>query len=409
MTARPAEAPLHLHLDPVGGIAGDMFLSAVLDAWPEQEAPMIAGLRAAGLPERVRVAVMPAKDHALTGRGFAVTLDGPSAHSVPVVQLTGMIEASQLAPSVKTRALALFGLIAEAEAAVHGIAVEAVALHELGAWDSVADLVGAAFLIDALGPASWSVGPLPLGSGRVPTSHGMLPVPAPATVKLLAGMVVQDDGIAGERVTPTGAAILRHLSPASTPGPVPRRLERSGIGFGTRRLPGISNVLRLLAYRALASDSPAAAVAVIAFEVDDQTPEDLAQGLDHLRKVAGVLDVVQRTAFGKKGRMISEVRVLADPVRLDSIIDACFHETATIGLRWHLAQRAVLAREELEVATPEGPVQVKRVARPGGKLSVKAAADDLQGTPGGRWARERRRRIAEAAADDPNASAEDGG
>ena len=151
MTARPAEAPLHLHLDPVGGIAGDMFLSAVLDAWPELEAPMIAGLRAAGLPERVRVAVMPAKDHALTGRGFAVTLDGPSAHSVPVVQLTGMVEASQLAASVKTRALALFGLIAEAEAAVHGIAVEAVALHELGAWDSVADLVGAAFLIDALG------------------------------------------------------------------------------------------------------------------------------------------------------------------------------------------------------------------------------------------------------------------
>ena len=303
------------------------------------------------------------------------------------------------------RAEAIFALLAEAEAEVHGIAVEDVTFHEVGAWDSIADVVCAAWLIDSLDPAAWSCAPLPLGGGRVRTAHGMLPVPAPATALLLRGLPTFHDGVGGERVTPTGAAILRHLDPSFEPAGLRGRIARTGHGFGSRRLPGMSNVLRALVLDPASEPVPRPGpawreetVAVCSFEVDDQTAEDLAVGLDRLRAADGVLDVVQTPAVGKKGRMAASVRVLARPEARERVIERCFAETATLGVRWQPVRRAVLEREEAVADVAGEPVRIKWARRGtgGGEVTVKAEMDDVANADGGRAGREERRRRAES-------------
>lgn len=281
---------------------------------------------------------------------------------------------------------------------MHGIAVADVTFHEVGAWDSIADVVCAAWLIDSLEPVTWSCSPLPLGGGQVRTAHGMLPVPAPATALLLRGCPTRHDGVDGERVTPTGAAILRHLEPTFELAGMEGRLARTGHGFGSRTLPGMSNVLR-----ALVLDCAASAigwreetVGICSFEVDDQTPEDLAVGLERLRATDGVLDVVQTPALGKKGRMVASIRVLARPAARDRVIEGCFAETTTIGVRWQAVGRAALAREAAVSDAAGEAIRVKRTRRPEGDVTVKAEMDDLADAGAGRAGREAIRRRAES-------------
>jgi uncharacterized protein (DUF111 family) len=245
-----------------------------------------------------------------------------------------------------------------------------VHFHELADWDSFADVVAAAWLIDRLAVESWSCGPLPLGSGRVRGTHGVLPVPAPATALLLEGLPVIDDGIGGERVTPTGAAILKHLQPAPHAGE--GRIARAGMGFGTRLLDGVPNLLRALVL-APAEVGGVERVGVLRFEIDDQTPEDLAIALDRLRVLSKVRDVCLWPAIGKKGRMMMAVQVLCAPEAVQEVAAACLAETATIGLRWRIEQRRILAREAAESAN----VRVKRVRRPDGRVTAKAEAGDI--------------------------------
>jgi uncharacterized protein (TIGR00299 family) protein len=295
---------------------------------------------------------------------------------------------------VKEHAVGIFTILAEAEARVHGKTVDTVSFHEIGEWDSIADIIGAAFVIDALAPATWSASALPLGSGRVKTAHGSLPVPTPATVLLLEGFEFVDDGLEGERVTPTGAAILRHLACAQVRDGKSRKLLRTGIGFGTRTFPGLSNVLRVLAFEKARTGSGGDEVAQILFEVDDQTPEDLAIAIDKLRAHPSVLDVLQTPAFGKKGRMTMHVQVLADPADLENVFDACFSETTTIGLRYQVLQRRKLSRTGKTVEAGGRQVRVKVTQRPG-KKTAKVEADDLLNVIGGRVEREQLRQEAE--------------
>jgi uncharacterized protein (TIGR00299 family) protein len=385
--------PAHIHLDALGGLAGDMFLGAILDAWPELADGAIGAMRAAGLPESWRVSHLEHRDGALTGSRLAIEPPAAGEHAPHgmYVEIRDRLANAPLEPGVRDRALAILGHLAEAEAEVHGRPIDRVHFHELADWDSIADIVGAAHVIEALG-ASWSCGPLPVGRGRIKSSHGALPVPAPATALLLRGFALIDDGIEGERVTPTGAAILRHLE--ATPGlpPEPWRLAATGIGFGTRQLPGISNALRVLAYEQAAGARVDQQVAVVSFEVDDQNPEELALGLEALRAMDGVIDVIQLAAIGKKGRLASQVQLLARPERLDAAIDACFAETTTLGLRWRIEARAVLARASQTVA---GGVAVKVATRPGGARTAKAEAGDIGAGPGGQAGRAERRRRSE--------------
>ena len=414
---------MHIQLDPVGGVAGDMFAAAVLDAWPELEPPLVAALQRAGLDAIATVERVDHADHALSGSRFAVYETGrrdrePGAHDrdahphdhgagdEPVREhhlyrdIRALLGASDLDPGVRARALDVFARLAAAESAVHGVPVDEVSFHEVGAYDSIADVVCAAWLIERL-DATWSCGPLPIGRGRIDTSHGRLPVPTPATVELLRGMVVDQDTHRGERITPTGAAIVAHLAPSFDPLPGPMRLERSGTGFGTSLLPGTSNVLRLLAFESVRGLDTAAQrerIAVCEFEIDDQTGEDLALALDRLRDHDGVLDVSSHAMHGKKGRLAVHVRLLARLAAVESAIEACLCETTTLGVRWHEVGRVALARESVTVRVDGRPIRVKSARRPpGGIRTSKAEIDDLATVAGGHAERERLRAAADRA------------
>jgi uncharacterized protein (DUF111 family) len=346
------------------------------------------------------------QDSVLRGRRFQVfsrvaqPVAGPSAASQPHVtwrSIRNRLDSSRLSPAVRGHAISIFQLLAAAEGYVHGIDADAVSFHEVGAWDSIADIVAAAALIDAGGamapaggarvPASgaqrWTTSPVPLGGGRIRSAHGTLPVPAPATAYLLRGMPTLDDGIGGERVTPTGAAILNYLCP---PGPksawVPprtRTLIASGTGFGTRSLPGISNHLRVLCFEPeIGCFETERLLDVLEFEVDDQSGEDLSLGLERLRQHEAVLDVTQTPVFGKKGRIMVHVRVLARHALAEGAIAACFRETTTIGLRQQIVRGIALPRSTQDVVIDGRRLRVKLVERPGG-VTAKTESDDVQG------------------------------
>ena len=400
---------MHIHIDPLGGMAGDMFVAALLHAFPEHEPGVLASVRAASRQAPVACRTARHNDGVLDGLRFVVDApaaggsttqvhrhshghvhaEGPAhshsqAHSHvaidahrPWADIRRDLRDADLDDAVRDGALAIFTRLAAAEARVHGIAIDQVAFHEVGAWDSIADVVAAAHLVAAIGATSWHVGPLPLGAGRVMSAHGPLPVPAPATTLLLQGFATLDDGIPGERVTPTGAAILGHLCETSAPAPRPRKLGRTGIGFGTKVLPGLSNCVRIICYDDIEATTVAGhrELGVIEFEVDDQSAEDLAMGLDGLRAHPDVFDVVQMPVFGKKGRMMTHVRALARATAIEAAIEACFRETTTIGLRHHVVSGAALPRAASTVEVNGRPVRVKIVERPGGR-TAKAEADD---------------------------------
>ncbi len=392
---------MHIHLDAVGGVAGDMFIAAMLDAFPDLREGMLAAIRNAGLPPEVHVGISEHQDHALTGLRLRVIepradapIPGAKHHAhTPFAEIRAQLQGSALSPAVRDHAIGIFSLLAEAEAKVHGKTIDTVSFHELGEWDSIADIVGAAFLIATLA-ATWSVSTLPLGRGKVKTAHGLLPVPTPATVLLLEGFEFSDDGLEGERVTPTGAAILRHLGCTQTASRRSRRLQRTGIGFGTRSFPGISNVLRVLSFEDVGQNLGSDDVAQIQFEVDDQSPEDLAIALDKLRAHPSVLDVLQSPAFGKKGRITMQIQLLAQVADMEAVFDACFSETATIGLRYQIMQRRKLTRASSTVEVGNRQMRVKVAGRPG-RQTVKVEADDLLNVIGGRAERERLQRAAE--------------
>lgn len=389
---------MHMHLDPVGGIAGDMFAAAIIDLQPELAAPLVEAFDAAGFSSQVRIRIEHHGDHALTGRRFLVeevaAARGRPAHR-SYSEIRTLIEKAPLDGAVRGRALAMFELLARAEGRVHGVAAEAVTFHEVGAWDSIADIVAAAWLIERLEGASWSSGPLPLGSGRVRSAHGSLPVPAPATTVLLEGYPVFQDGVAGERITPTGAVIVRHLDPSFAPQRRAMRLSGSGTGFGTRRLDGISNVLRVLGFKPHNIVIGREQLAVCEFEIDDQTPEDLAVALERLRAAEGILDAIQLSAATKKGRMGARIEVLVRPERLDAALERCFLETTTLGVRWRMVERAVLERDTESYQLVGREIRVKRARRPGGIATGKAEMDDLAAEGGGFAGRERLRRQVE--------------
>ena len=410
-------APLaRIHLDPIGGIAGDMFVAALADAFPECVSGLMAELAKLGTPSPLgegrgegQIRFEPCSDM-LDGRRFVVESHGHEHHHVSHREVRAQLQAAGLAPQVLRHALALFASLAEAEAQVHGVPAEEVEFHEIGAWDSIVDFVAAAYFIATLAPERWTCAPLPLGGGRVRTAHGMLPVPAPATALLMRGLEVVDDGIGGERVTPTGAAIVRYLTGRNrgqttisrqeeNRGLSPVLVASTGQGFGTRKLAGIPNMLRVVAF----TPSPVVPspqdeeIATLTFEIDDQTAEDLAVALERVRQAPGVLDVSQAAVYGKKNRLATQVQILARVEAVDAVADLCLAQTTTLGLRIARAWRRTALRAQVETAVPE-PVRVKIAARPSGEITAKAEMDDLAHIPGDRAAREEARRRAEAQA-----------
>ena len=390
---------MHVHLDPIGGLAGDMFLGAVLHGWPELVDEVTTAMRTAGLPPAWSVSVEPGTSAGIAGMRVRIRGDSGDHHHATGTfrEIRRRLEEAGLADGVRRRAIDIFRILAEAEAVIHGVLPEEVHFHEIADWDSIADIVGAAAAIEALDAVSWSVGDLPMGSGTVMTAHGRMPVPAPAAALLLRGYRLDDDGVAGERITPTGAALLRHLEARQDERRPAGVVTRVGHGLGTRALDRLANMVRIIALDAGTPDTGSAGkVGVVSFEVDDQSPEDLAVGLDRLRATAGVLDVVQGPVSGKKGRIALSIRVLCRVDLITPVIDACFAQTTTIGVRWRTEARVELERTERMISGHGA----KQVRRPTGILTTKADLEAVAATTGDQAGRARLRRLIEGHDDD---------
>jgi pyridinium-3,5-bisthiocarboxylic acid mononucleotide nickel chelatase len=394
----------HIHLDAVGGIAGDMFVAALLDAFPDFRSRVLADAHAV-LPGGYQGQLRETRSGILRGLGFGLAGETPGHgdddhHGAGgFLNMVGRIRTAALADGSAEHAVAILTLIAGVEATIHQIPIEEVHFHEIADWDSLLDVVAAGSIAAALPTARWTVSPLPRGGGLVKTQHGLLPVPAPATAALLTGFAWRDDGVGGERVTPTGAAILRHLvgpdgsgfgSGSSHAG----RLVSIGTGAGTRILPGIPNVLRALVFEAEPALAALERIMILSFEIDDMTGEEIGVAADRLRTVEGVFDLSIGQVQGKKGRLMQSFRLLVRPDQADAVIGRCFLETSTIGLRVAEEQRLALPRR-LDRAEADGiEIGIKTVERGGGTTtkaeSADLAADSLA-------ARRRLKRLAEEA------------
>lgn len=352
--------PHTLFLDPVGGIAGDMLVAALLDLGAPLER-IAAGLDSLGFGP-ISVRREPVKRGALAATRFVVEVPGEHEHHRDHAEIAAHIARAPLSEGTRRRALAVFARLAEAEGRVHGIPADRVHFHEVGAVDSIADIVGACIALDALEVERIVVGPLPLGSGFVDTAHGRLPLPAPATVALLVGWPVRPGPGPGEWVTPTGAALTTALG---EPGPVPSmRLLAVGIGAGTRDGGPVPNVLRAL----LGEEEPPALgmdeVEVLTCAVDDM-PGEWFPPLQKALFAAGALDVSAFPGLGKKGRPALQISALAPPPLAEAVGRALLAHSATLGVRHHREARWVLARRSVSVETPWGTVRVKLAAVPG--------------------------------------------
>jgi len=360
------------YLDAFSGLSGDMLLGALFDAGlelPEFE-KALASLRLGGYRLSTRFQVVNGIS--------AVKFDVEALESQPerrLGEIRGMIEASDLAATVKKNAVAAFSALAEAEAKVHRTSPDQVHFHEVGAVDAIIDIVGVAWGLERLGIGRLLVSPLPMGTGFVRADHGQLPVPAPATVELLAGFPVKLHDGQGEMVTPTGAALIKVLArPAAMP--LAFEIERVAYGAGSRRFDDRPNVLRLILGRE-AAPAGSDEILEIATNIDDLNP----QMYDHVRErlfAAGAHDVVLTPIIMKKGRPAVTITVLCDVDRRDAIAEVLFSETTTIGLRYHRVSRLKLERETKQVQTRWGPIRIKVSRRGGTMVNLSPEFDDCR-------------------------------
>ena len=375
-----------IRFDSVGGASGDMILSAL--------AALGADLRAveaalnAFIPEHVHLHVETAQAAGLNGLRASVHAEHhpdpdegewPDAHTHAhpghthshdhahrgLTEIERLLEHSALSPFAKGLARDVFRKLAEAEAKVHGKTPETVHFHEVGAWDSIADIVGACLALEQLGISGVSCGPLPAGTGTLRCAHGEMPNPAPATQELLAGMTVTQTAEPFELVTPTGAALLRVWAHTLAPLPGETTVVRSAFGFGRRTLQGRPNVLRatLLAEAAAApawtgAGTPAGELLVLETNLDDCNPEWLGTLTSDLLE-RGALDVWHTPVIMKKGRPGTLLSVLASAADASVLRETIFRSTTTFGIRFYAVQRELLDRRFETAHTPWGDVPVK--------------------------------------------------
>jgi uncharacterized protein (TIGR00299 family) protein len=340
------------YLDAFSGISGDMTVGALLDAGADSAA-LVRALESLGTGAAFRI-------EKTTRRGIAASKfyvdGGDSKHHRHLKDILELIGKAALTDRAKQNATAVFQRLGEAEAKVHGIALTKVHFHEVGAVDSICDIVGACAAFDLLNVDAIHISPLNVGSGTVNTEHGILPVPAPATAELLAGKPIYARGPSVELTTPTGAAIAVTL--AAEFGAMPAMtITGTGYGAGDKDFNEHANVLRVLI-----GDTSGAAesttVAVLEANIDDSTPQVLAYAMERLLE-AGALDVTLENVLMKKNRPGTLIRVIAKPEDREHLAKVMFAETTTLGLRIYGAERRVKARRFQEVDTPHGKVKIK--------------------------------------------------
>jgi len=360
----------HLHLDPVTGVSGDMLLGALVDAGAPLDA-IRTDLDLLGIADW-KLSTERVTRHGLTGT-LATVATADTAHHRDAAELTRIVTTAGLRPAVTERALAVLRRIAEVEAAIHGIPVEQVHFHEVGALDTLVDVVGVCSALDHLGVTSMTCTALPTGAGTVTTAHGELPVPVPAALALIAGTGIEwrftDDPI--ELVTPTGAALVAEFARPALGATTD--VTAVGYGFGqSTRLPRANHCRVVLG-------SPGAAgtdtVVRLGATIDDQSPEELAVAVERVL-AAGAVDAWLAPVSMKKGRLGSDLTVLCRAADEQRIVDALFTHTTTLGVRRDTVARHVAERELVEVSVDGHTIRVKLRRRNGVLLGAKPELDD---------------------------------
>lgn len=342
------------HFDAFSGIAGDMTVGALLDAGADKAA-LFAALDSIGTGATFTLEAV--KRRGIAASKFSV-IGGVEKNHRHLPEIQRMIHQSALSDRAKQTALRVFDKLAEAEAAVHGVPIAKVHFHEVGAVDSICDIAGAAAALDLLDIEQISCSPINTGSGTVKADHGVMPVPAPATARLLEGKPVYARGPEMELTTPTGAAIVAALATSFGPLP-PCTLLKTGHGAGDRDFPQQANVLRVLIAEASAAAAiEATTVKILEANIDDATPEVLGYAMERLM-AAGALDVSYQPLQMKKNRPGVLLRVIVDPKDEDALAQVIFAETPTIGLRVLSASRQVRVRSFEEVDLGYGKVRIK--------------------------------------------------
>lgn len=329
-----------------------MLVGALADAGADQGAIVTA---IHSLQAGAEVSFEPVKRRGMAALKFHVNIEETKKHR-HLRHILEMIAGASLPERTKRNASAVFQRLGEVEAACHNVSIEKVHFHEVGAADSIADIVGTCLAFDLLGVERICCSPINVGSGTVETEHGTLPVPAPATAGLLTGKPVYSRGPAMELTTPTGAAVVATLAESFGAMP-PMRILASGYGAGGRDFPEHANVLRAL----IGEDTRAAestTVSVIEANIDDSTPQVLAFALERLME-AGALDVSLQSLTMKKGRPGTLLQLIVKPEDRDRLTAILFAETSTLGVRIHEAERRVQERAWVEVRTSQGPVRIK--------------------------------------------------
>jgi hypothetical protein len=357
------------YLDCSTGVSGDKFLGALVDAGFDIRLLRHA-LADMGLPA-VEVAIGRRTSHGFSVVGVTVTEPGAPRRSWAT--LRPLIEDADLPDPVRARAIAALLALAEAEARVHGVAVEDVHFHEIGAADTIADVVGVVLGLHHLGIEHLTASPVAVGSGTVATEHGVLPVPAPATTLLLEDTPVVAGTATGELTTPTGAALLRACADVS--GPLPAMtLRLVGTGCGTRDI-GQPNVCRLLLGEPLVEALGHEGVTVLETNIDHLTPEELAVAAQRLRD-AGALDVWQTSILMKKDRAGVLLSARAPDDVAAGLAERMIAETGTLGVRMLPASRRLVERDVTEVVTSLGTARFKVAVLPDGTRALRVESDD---------------------------------
>ncbi|MCC9602019.1 nickel pincer cofactor biosynthesis protein LarC [Stieleria sp. JC731] len=367
------------YFDCLSGISGDMTLAALIDLGASVD-QIQTSLRSMGLPE-LSISATDVKKCGFRAKSVKIEHPPEKAHR-HLHHIHAMIDGStEIESDAKELAKRIFGHVAEAEAKVHGTTLQKVHFHEVGAIDSIADIVGVSIAITQLGIKTAMASPVPTGTGKITIDHGLVSVPAPATAEILKGIPIAASSVAKELTTPTGAAILKEL--CQSYGPLPNMtIDGIGYGAGTMDLEGQPNILRVLVGEQHTDSAKASVqsvhhdhVVVLETNLDDATGEQISNCSQRLLN-AGALDVTQTPCVMKKGRSGILLSVIAKPDQLGLIEELIFRHTSAIGIRRRLSERDVLPRRNVSIETPIGPVAAKVVRLPDGNERMKVEADD---------------------------------
>lgn len=353
------------YLDCFSGISGDMFAGALLDAGLD-----FGTLKALlnGLPlDGVSVEARSEARNGIHGTRFLVRVEREEKTERSFADIRVIIGESELPARVKKRSIDVFRILAEAESRVHGEPVDKVHFHEVGAADSIIDIVTAAVGLEVLGIERVTCSTLPLGSGFVKSRHGTIPVPAPATLEILKDVPVKDGGLEMEMVTPTGAAIARAFSESFGPMP-PLTVHKVGYGVGAGDPEDRPNLLRIVVGES--ADYPKSETAVLLeANLDDSPPEWTGFLMERLFS-EGAIDVWLVPVQMKKSRPGVMLQALARPEDRDRLAGVILRESTSLGVRFLTVERKILSRESCEVKSPWGPMQVKKAQSPDGSWRI---------------------------------------